>query len=81
MFINDTVKLRHRFVDPIMRFRSTIREVAEGKPERPIVFRVGDFWTEFADELNSVLMRVPPQPLDESATAVSADSETLHSVG
>jgi len=83
LFINDTIKLSHRFVGPVMRFRVAIREVAEGKQARPIVLRAGDFWNDFADELNAVLMRVPPLPLEGSATDVSTDDKepTLHSVG
>ena len=66
LFINDTIKLSHRFVGPVLRFRGAIRDVAEGKPFRPIVLLTGDFWTDFAEELNGVLSRVPAQP-DESS--------------
>jgi len=54
----DIVKVSNRFAGPLVRLRRSMRQLAAGEPVRPIRFRDGDFWQDFADEFNDVLARV-----------------------
>jgi hypothetical protein len=54
----DIAKLSNRFVGPMIRLRRALREMANGESSRLIHFRAGDYWSEVADEFNSVAARV-----------------------
>ena len=54
----DIIRMSNRLVGPILRLRRSMRALAEGQDVRPIHFRDGDFWKEFADEFNAVVERV-----------------------
>ncbi len=54
----DLLRLSHRFVGPMIRLRNALRDLADGKQVRPIAFRDGDFWCEFAAEFNRVAARL-----------------------
>ncbi len=58
----DVVRLSNRFVGPIVRLRRAMRQLARGQDVRPIEFREGDFWQEFAAEFNAVAARVQGPP-------------------
>lgn len=58
LVIVDIVRLSNRFAGPLIRLRRSMRALAQGEDVRPIHFREGDFWREFADEFNAVLARV-----------------------
>ncbi|MBI2825180.1 MAG: hypothetical protein HYX69_10885 [Planctomycetia bacterium] len=51
----DTVRISNRFVGPIYRLRSCMRQLARGEHVNPIKFRKDDFWREVADEFNEIL--------------------------
>ncbi|HVS38400.1 MAG TPA: hypothetical protein VMS17_22775 [Gemmataceae bacterium] len=51
----DAVKFAHRVVGPLVRVRQTLKDIAEGKPVRPIRFRDGDYLGELRDEFNATL--------------------------
>ena len=51
----DAIKFTHKLVGPLVRFRQTIRDVAEGKPVQPIRLRKDDMLTEMRDEFNAML--------------------------
>lgn len=53
----DLLRLSHRFVGPMIRLKNAMRDLAAGKPVRPISFRDGDFWSDFADEFNRLAAR------------------------
>ena len=57
-FAWDTVKITNRFVGPILRLRRAMRAAANGEEVEPVKFRDGDFWSEFADDFNSLLDRI-----------------------
>ena len=54
----DLLRLSHRFVGPMIRLRHAMRDLADGKQVRPISFRDGDFWGEFAEAFNQVAARI-----------------------
>ena len=60
LFARDTIQFSHRFVGPIARFRSTVRELTmtHDKLAPPIGLRPNDYWTEFAAELNELISEV-----------------------
>lgn len=57
----DCIRMSHRFVGPVYRLRSAMREIATGKRIRPVKFRTNDYWQEMADEFNDVLIKIPGQ--------------------
>ena len=67
----DLLRLSHRFVGPMIRLKKAMRDLADGKQVRPIAFREGDFWCEFAEEFNRVAARLeavtPATELDEAS--------------
>ncbi len=52
------IHFSHRFVGPMIRFRRTIQDLADGKAAPPIRLRQHDFWGEFADDLNRLSARL-----------------------
>jgi hypothetical protein len=56
--ILDVLRVSNRFVGPFLRLRRAMRELGKGGQVAPIRFRKGDYWQEFADELNALIARV-----------------------
>ena len=54
LVIIDCVRLSNRFAGPLYRLRRELRRLGAGETVKPIHFRDGDFWLEFADEFNAV---------------------------
>ncbi|TWU50782.1 hypothetical protein Poly51_40750 [Rubripirellula tenax] len=50
----DMLKLTNRFAGPMFRLRREMQRLANGECERPLTFRDGDYWTEFADVFNQL---------------------------
>ncbi len=73
-FALDTVRFSNRFVGPISRLRSSLRELGETGTTEKIKFRGDDFWTEMADAFNQVIDQVESRSTteakDEQATSV-----------
>jgi len=57
LFVWDTVTFSHRFAGPMYRFHKTIRDLNSGEEFSRIKLRKGDFWTDFADDFNSLMER------------------------
>ncbi len=55
LFIYDSVKLSHRIVGPLYRFRKTIQSVTAGEEVVLIRLREGDHLNELKDDLNEML--------------------------
>jgi hypothetical protein len=58
MVVVDVVRMSNRFVGPMVRFRRMMKDLAAGKPVRPITLRDGDFWQDYAKDFNAVLRHV-----------------------
>jgi len=74
LVILDVVRLSNRFAGPLVRLRRSMRALARGEDVRPIHFREGDFWQEFADEFNALRDRVEqlsgtPEPTQQHQEA------------
>ena len=52
LFLRDVVKLSNRFVGPMIRLRTVLSDLADGKEGREISFRPGDYWHEAARDFN-----------------------------
>ena len=74
MVVVDIIRLSNRFAGPLVRLRRAMRALAQGEEVRPIHFREGDFWQEFADEFNAIAARMkqfapvekPAEPEEEA---------------
>ena len=51
----DTIRFSHKLVGPLVRFRKTMQDVADGEPVRPIKLREGDYLIEMRDDFNHML--------------------------
>jgi uncharacterized membrane protein len=51
----DAIHFSHKLVGPLVRFRKTVQEIADGQPVRPIKLREGDYLIEFRDDFNKML--------------------------
>lgn len=79
VIISDLLRLSHRFVGPMIRLRNAMRDLSAGKPVRPISFREGDFWCEFADEFNRLAARLEAAELN-AKLAETCDYESEEAV-
>jgi hypothetical protein len=63
----DFLKLSNRFAGPMVRLRRTMRDLSQGERVEPVVLRRNDFWRDFADEFNAVVLRVRKLEADLAA--------------
>lgn len=76
------VRVTHRFVGPMVRFKKHLREAAESGRLAPLHFRDEDDWHELAEAYNELVLRIQaervgsPQPGDalQSAPVATDDS-------
>jgi hypothetical protein len=61
----------------MVRFGDALHRAAQGEQVEPIKFRDGDYWQEFATDLNAVLARIPrdKQSADEIMLAVAKSQQ------
>jgi len=77
LVIIDIVRLSNRFAGPMLRLRRSMRELARGETVKPVKFRDGDFWQDFADEFNVLAARLQ----QESAEPAPKHDEQQEPVG
>jgi hypothetical protein len=58
MFLYDCLKLTHRVVGPLYRFRKTIQAVTAGDEVDLITLRKGDYLEELKNEINTMLLEL-----------------------
>ena len=77
----DAIRISHRLVGPVVRFRETMQALADGEPVRPIKLRDGDYLTEMRDDFNNMLETLQKQgvpvlqPNDPNAAQPDAHQE------
>jgi hypothetical protein len=80
LVVYDIVQMSNRFCGPLLRLRRAMRALARGEHVAPISFREGDFWPEFAQEFNALVVRMetiragvvsPPVQEEETAATTS----------
>lgn len=77
----DCLRFSQRFAGPMVRFRRALHDLANGDPTNPVELREGDFWCEFARDLNRVSQRLQDLEADTrskgavvGASKIAADS-------
>ena len=68
----DCLRLSSKFAGPMVRMQRVMRELAAGETPPPFRLRPGDYWDEFADNMNLVMNRLREQ---ESRSHASCPSE------
>jgi hypothetical protein len=79
LVIYDMLRLSNRFAGPIFRMRRTLRKVAANGAVENVQLRDGDFWGDFAEELNAALALMDSQrqqPGDEADRPVEEPLST-----
>jgi len=78
LVIIDAVRMSHRFVGPIFRLRTAMRDIAAGRAIHPVKFRTDDYWQEMADEFNAVTAKLSkaeePLPSEDKLATSHASS-------
>ena len=67
LFIRDSIKLSHRVVGPIVRLRSSFKQVAPNIENERINLREHDFFKEVAADYNDMLSRIERHETVDSA--------------
>lgn len=63
----DCLRLSSKFAGPMVRMQRVMRELAAGETPPAFTLRPGDYWTEFADNMNIVMVRLrEPGPHSQS---------------
>jgi hypothetical protein len=71
----DTIRFSHRLVGPLVRFRKTMRAIADGEAVRPIKLREGDYLTELRDDFNKMLQELQRRGIEVIMPADPADEQ------
>jgi hypothetical protein len=71
----DMARLANRLASPLIRLRKAMRGAAQGEAVSPIRLREGDFWADFAEDLNQVLARLQEIEAAQSAAEPAKTSE------
>ena len=58
----DLVRTSNRMTGPILRLRQALKDVADGRPAKPLNFREQDFWRELAVDFNRAAARAASSP-------------------
>ena len=64
----DCVRLSSRFAGPMVRMQRVMRQLAAGETPPKISLRPGDYWSEFAENINVVIERLRQQDLQTQQT-------------
>jgi hypothetical protein len=56
--VMDVLRLSNRFVGPVSKVRTALKELAAGRPVEPLHFRDDDYWRELAGDLNQLAARL-----------------------
>jgi methyl-accepting chemotaxis protein len=70
----DLIRMSNRVVGPMVRLRRAMRALAAGEVVKPIEFRTGDYFQEFSDQFNLLLMRT--SAMEAAARGDSATEST-----
>ena len=73
----DVIRVSNRFAGPLVRLRRTMRALTRGERVKPIHFREGDFWQDFAVDFNALVERVQGAALVESDPSVSQEAISI----
>ena len=77
MVVVDLIRLSNRFAGPLLRLRRSMWALARGEHVEPIQFREGDFWQEFAEAFNAILIRMQREAEKGVGSLFAAQANTL----
>ncbi len=69
VFVYDSIKLSNRFAGPMVSFRISLENLAQGKPIESLNFRKRDFWHDISGDLNAIARRMNLLRDNEEATS------------
>lgn len=71
----DCLRLSNKFAGPMVRMQRVMRELAAGENPSAIKLRPGDYWTEFANDINLVMERLgqPGSPAPHPPTSTKSE--------
>jgi regulator of protease activity HflC (stomatin/prohibitin superfamily) len=83
--LRDMVRLTHQVAGPLVRFRNTLQQLAQGQNVEQVKLREGDLLTEFQDSFNQFLASERRQqgwPIDhaEQPETTAQESQCLAEV-
>lgn|SRR5262245_39344981 len=73
----DVVRTSNRFVGPVVRLRTALKELADGRPTQPLNFRDDDFWRDLAVEFNRAAARVARDWTERSTPTEEMSAEEV----
>jgi hypothetical protein len=78
----DVLRTSNRFVGPVVRLRTALRELADGRPAQPLNFRDDDFWRDMATDFNRAAARCVRDAMELSRpTEEMTPDEVEHAAG
>jgi hypothetical protein len=75
----DCLRLSSRFAGPMVRMQRMMRELAAGETPPAFALRPGDYWTEFAENMNIVMERLRQQ--DQQSRSLQLTTSAIAEVG
>jgi hypothetical protein len=67
--IVSAIRFSNRFAGPMVRIRSTLRELAQGETPPPLTLRSSDFWSDIGADINVIAAK-----LGQATPSLSADT-------
>jgi hypothetical protein len=77
LVLMDCLRLSNRFAGPMVRVQRAMKNMANGEPAEEVHLREGDFWSEFAEDLNRVSARLPVADAENDSPAAETDEAPL----
>lgn len=78
LVLYDLLKVSNRFVGPIQRVKTALKQLADGEPARRVYLRRDDFWQELAHYTNVIADRVESKAAQTSNEV--SDDETAYTL-
>lgn len=77
----DCLRLSNRFAGPMVRMQRVMRELAAGETPPAFELRPGDYWAEFAGNMNVVMDRLREQSSQPVTDAIKTPQPSVESNG
>jgi hypothetical protein len=77
VIVIDCIRLSNRFAGPMLRLRRAMKDVGDGKDVSLIRFRKGDFWYDFAEDFNRMLLERKAAELRVERNAIADEPATF----
>jgi hypothetical protein len=71
----DAIRFSHRLIGPLVRFRRTMHQIAQGEPVPPIKLREGDYLVDLRDDFNLMMEALQRRGVPILKPTVPAEDE------